>query len=223
MKKIFCLVEGNDDFKFIQHLAPSCILEPVVVGGKENSAVHYPSMEQKLNERLSEFEKQSELSIAIVFDKDEDSPDDILKKVNVSMKRLFEAELTKVGVAESLSLTFNGASFSAKVGLLVIGDPMVFNDLDTLLESIQSEPAPAQACLQSFFDCADITMKHPLTDREKKKFRQFYYLKYDTLTVQQRKKAEEYANVKSGIERNIWDLNHVKLSFIREFLDTFNA
>lgn len=222
-KRIYLFCEGDDDIEVFKAIYRDSNFVEVKIGGKENSGTIYSQFESKLKDRLSSFQKESELRIAIVLDQDNEVFEDILEKINRSLLNILKIELSKYNCVEEKMATIGEFEVSTKIGLFIIGDGNTYFDLDELLQLVQVKPSPVQDCLEVWFSCIEGKISSPLTDREMKKMKRYYYLKYDTLTSKQREKAGAYATVKSAIQRNIWNVDDVRFSDLKVFLTTLGT
>ncbi|MCT4648437.1 MAG: hypothetical protein N4A74_25850 [Carboxylicivirga sp.] len=232
------IVESKNDQVFFQtliykyNIEDTAVDEPinefVLLGGIDSTADSPTKLITKLKDLKTEILKTGIEKIGIIIDIDDKTEGERMLMINNAIREAFN-EVPNIPLISNINTPININYEGETLSILCYFTNVNQNgELEILLRSIATKEAPHADCLQSWRDCLKAKGKE-ITDKEFDKFWIANYLRFDTCTNREKRRAEKKCSMGGeGFEyimtnkAEIFDLDSQHLDDIKTFLTIFN-
>lgn len=170
----------------------------------------------------ADLQKRDIEKIGIIIDIDNDSEAERLELVNKCIKEVFESE-TLLSTKQFIDICGdNGTNAKLACYFTNVGGK---GELETLLKAIKARDSPYADCLDSWQTCIQSQGKE-INQKHFDKFWVSIYLRYDTCSNQEQKRAGEKCSMSRfdyvmEHKKDIWDWDNPALDDLKEFFKLF--
>jgi hypothetical protein len=173
-----------------------------------------------LNDLKAEIQKNDIQKVGIILDIDNNSVTDKILLINECIKNVFLTDVQLSGIKDFISIPIDDENSIDFACYFTNIDGK--GELETVLKTIKSQKSIHADCLESWRNCLQ---EHDeiISDKDLNKFWISNYLRFDTCSKEDRKKAGKKCGLQYVMENktHIWNFEHSSLQELKDFLRLF--
>lgn len=225
------IVESKNDKDFVEAVLRAMSLENTAVGNPIcmiddfdcMGGLNHKKLSEALNNKIGDITKGKIQRIGILIDQDQKTKIERLDFVSKAVNEAFVQEIRLQDTNKSVVIALDADTSFELICHFTNVDGS--GELETLLKAIKTKDSTFADCLDKWRDCL-ATKKKKISQKEFDKFWISNYIRFDTCTNRQKKRADRKCNLKNFDyvleSKEIFDLNHEKLTELRAFLSLFD-